>query len=119
MDYLKIQEEEKAKFGDDIDLNLTCDILPSSINLNVKLNEKYLSALNDIVKIWREAAKSVRKELLEQDEIKSWLHNVKQVALMYQLVGDYYQGLRAWILYYNIAKIFEDTLAQLLGEYFV
>lgn len=118
LDYLKKEEEEKVKFGEDVDLNLTCNIIPSSSNLTVELEEKYLSALNETVEIWHKASQKLNGKCLEDEEFKSWLYNVKQVANMYQLVGDYYQGLMTWLLYYKIGKIFEDCSAQLLGAYF-
>lgn len=117
LDYLKKEEEEKVKFGEDVDLNLTCNIVPSSSNLTVELEEKYLVALNETVEIWQKAAQKLNGKCIEDEEFKSWLYNIKQVANMYQLVGDYYQGLISWLLYYKIGKISEDCSAQLLGSW--
>lgn len=115
--YLKKAEEEMVKFGEDVDVNLTCNVVPSSSHLTVELENNYLNDLNEIVEIWQRALKHGFDELPTPVEFDTWLQNVQLVAYLYELYGEYHSSLSAWLLFYKIGKLCNDSASILLGKF--
>lgn len=116
LNHLKKLQEEKVKFGEDVDLNLTCSVIPSSIHLSIELESNYLNLLGDIVELWRKALLHGMDQLPSSEEYEFWLENVKLVAYLYELFGEYNQSCIIWVLFYKIGKLCKNDSSVLLGK---
>ncbi|KAK6639445.1 hypothetical protein RUM43_007718 [Polyplax serrata] len=115
LDYLKKAEEEKVKFGEDVDLNLTCNVIPASSHLTVELETNHLNALNEIVELWQRGLNSDMSEIPTNSEYEIWLQNVRLVAYLYELYGEYHQSFSTWLMVYKISKLCNNSSYTLLG----
>lgn len=119
LDYLKKAEEEKVKFGEDVDLNLTCNVIPASSHLTVELETSHLNALNEIVELWQRGLNSDMSEIPTNSEYEIWLQNVRLVAYLYELYGEYHQSFSMWLMVYKISKLCSNSSYTLLGKLFL
>lgn len=115
LEYLKKEDAEKVKMGEEVDMNLTCNVMPSSNRFTVTFEETYLKALNETYNMWEEAASMVVPTSLESNEFTSWLNNIKQISQMYYLIGDVQHSILSWMLYYRVAKVCGDRPSALLA----
>lgn len=114
--YLKKVEEEKVKFGEDADLNLTCNLIPTSNQLTVELETNYLNYLNEIVTLWEKALENDLNETPTPYEFQQWILNIKFVASLYDLYGEYYRSFSMWLLLCKVGKLSNDSISILYGE---
>ncbi|KAL0269685.1 UNVERIFIED_CONTAM: hypothetical protein PYX00_007333 [Menopon gallinae] len=115
LEYLKKEDAEKVKMGEEVDMNLTCNVMPSSNRFTVKFEETYLNALNETFNMWEEAAEIAMPTSLQPNEFNSWLNNIKQISQMYYLIGDVQHSILSWMLYYRIAKVGGNRPSALLA----
>ncbi|EEB14925.1 hypothetical protein Phum_PHUM334300 [Pediculus humanus corporis] len=113
--YLKKVEEEKVKFGEDADLNLTCNLIPTSNQLTVELETNYLNYLNEIVTLWEKALENDLNETPTPYEFQQWILNIKFVASLYDLYGEYYRSFSMWLLLCKVGKLSNDSISILYG----